>query len=93
MPVFLSCSSCGLRPFCEKLIAILLSDGTNIDNINKNGARTAGAKVAPFLFILSKFWVLESRFAIILVIKNSIVLFKVIRPKETKAEFYFGGLE
>ncbi len=29
--------------------AWILSNATNIDNINKNGARTAGAKVAPFL--------------------------------------------
>ena len=41
-----------------------LSNGTNLENINKKGARTAGAKVAPFLFIFSKFWVLDTVFAI-----------------------------
>lgn len=39
--------------------------GTNLGNINKNRARTAGAKVARFLFMLPKFWVLEGHFAII----------------------------
>ena len=41
------------------------SRGTNLDNINTNEARTAGAKVAPFVFILSKFWGLEMGFAIV----------------------------
>ncbi len=37
----------------------LCSRRTNAGNINKNEARTAGAKVASFLFILSTFCVIE----------------------------------
>ncbi len=37
----------------------LCSRRTKVDNINKNEARTAGAKVASFLFILSTFWLLN----------------------------------
>ncbi len=40
------------------------SKAADLDNINKNGARTAGAKVAPFLFMLRGLWVLELTFAI-----------------------------
>ena len=37
----------------------LCSRRTNAGNINKNEARTAGAKVASFLFILSAFCIIE----------------------------------
>lgn len=46
-------------------MACVLSNATNIDNINKKWARTAGAKVAHFLFILSVFWVLEISYVFI----------------------------
>ena len=56
---------CGLRRWknckcCMQMMsARLCSRRTNAGNINKNEARTAGAKVASFLFILSVFWFLN----------------------------------
>lgn len=41
-----------------------LWQGTSPRNMNKNGARVAGAKVAPFLFMLHGLWVLELTFVI-----------------------------
>ena len=56
---------CGLRRWknckccMQTMSAGLCSRGTNVDHINKKEARTAGAKVASFLFIWSTFWLLK----------------------------------